>query len=123
MTQLQFAEMALPRRRPKISHAHTAGEIGMDRAADTAERTSPGWTAAALEKVRAFARNQAGLFTVEQMRWIIEQDLPTPTGLRAWGVLARMALKHGFIEKTGRSAPTYSSNGSDRPLYKRGGKA
>lgn len=124
--QLSFETMALPpvSRAKCMDHALAAGERGMERAADNAERNAPGWTADALELVRKFARNQGGaLFTVEAMRWVIQVELPTPPDLRSWGSVTRLATKRGYIAKTKRTAPTVSSNGSDRPLYVRGPKA
>ncbi len=126
MTKLAFEAMAdilIPPSK-RMRQALTVANRDMGIAADNADRNAPGWTDAALELVRKFARNQGGaLFTVETMRWVIQSELPAPPDLRAWGSVSRIAAARGYITKTKRTAPIASSNGSDRPLYSRGDKA
>lgn len=122
--QFGFTEFEIePTRAVRIRNAHAVADSAIARVADSAERAVPGWAKAALELVRVFARNQDGLFTIEQCRWVVQRQIDAPPDLRAWGVVTRMASARGFIERTNRSAPAYSSNGSDRPLYRRGDKA
>jgi hypothetical protein len=50
--------------------------------------------------------------------------LPKPTDGRAWGVVTRMAVAADYIERVkGVMFPAASSNGSEKPVYRRGGKA
>ncbi len=124
--QLSFAEFAPAPlvRAIRLRQGEAAGDLGIKRAAGHAERCAPGWMDAALKQVRAFARNQGGaLFTIETLRWAIQTQIPAPPDLRAWGAVSRIAASRGYIAKTKRTAPTASSNGSDRPLYTRGPQA
>jgi hypothetical protein len=123
--QLSFEAMALPpiSRAKRMRHALIAADRGIDKSASSADTTVPGWTERAVERVRVFARAQAGFFTIEQCRWVLEQEMEQPPELRAWGSVTRMALGRGFIEKTSSRAPAYSSNGSEKPMYRRGSRA
>lgn len=121
--QMQFDVTAMPPAPQRMANARIAATRAMEHGIDKAERNSPGWLEMALERVRVFARNQAGLFTVETMRWVIQGRLPVPPDLRAWGSVTRVAIARGYIERTNRSAPTHSSHGADRPLYRKGANA
>lgn len=123
--QLAFPSMALPPvpRAKRMRHALTAADHGIERSAGSADDASPGWTERAVERVREFARGQAGFFTIEQARWVLQQSMEQPPELRAWGAVTRMAMARGFIEKTNTRAPAYSSNGSEKPMWKKGRNA
>lgn len=124
--QLEFAEVAIapPTRAVRMRNARAVADSVLVRLIDSADRDAPGWIDDALAKIHVFARNQGGaLFTMETLRWVIQRELPQPRELRVYGVLTRIALKRGYIKRTGRSAPTVSSNGSDRPLYAKGDRA
>lgn len=103
--------------------ARQRGLRGMERAAERAERASPGWVESALakllEQVQAIPHGQE--FTIEGVRLVIEPMLPEPTDKRAWGHVTQAALRKLYILKTGNVAPAASSNGSPKPLYRRGG--
>lgn len=110
--------------RPVIERARARRDAGMERVRDAAEREVPNWTALALEAVRRFAGHQGGYFTMEQCRAIVESDLPHQPRLRAWGGVTQSAIRAGFIEQVrGQYAPAASSNGSPKPMYRRGPKA
>lgn len=97
-------------------------DLGAERAASKADRLDPGWCDQAAEEIRAFARQAVADFTVEQAR---ATCTPPPEGaaLRAWGHVTRRATSLGYIERTGAYAPAASSNGSPKPLYRRGPRA
>lgn len=110
-------------RRAALLAAKARAEQGMDRAARKASRLNAGWCSEALERVRRFAAGQAGLWTIEMVRAVIEEDLEQPSDGRAWGRVTQDALRLGFIVKTDKTAPSASSNGAPKPLFKRGPKA
>jgi hypothetical protein len=111
-------------RRARMDHARARAEYGLERVETSAESASPGWCDQACERLRRFAAGQGGLFTVELARMAFEKDLPPPPDLRAWGVVARMAASRGFIERVkGVTFAAESSNGSEKPCYRRGPKA
>lgn len=110
-------------RRLALAAAAVRAEQGMDRAARRAERLNAGWCAEALERLRRFAFGQAGFWTIEMARAVIEADLDPPTDGRAWGRVTQDALRLGFIVKTDKTAPSASSNGAPKPMFKRGPKA
>lgn len=92
----------------------------MNRAADKAEHVNAGWCGMALHELRKFAAGQVGMWTVEEARSVIEPNLPACTDARAWGRVVQDASRRGYIEKTGKLGPAASSNGSGKPLWKRG---
>lgn len=84
-----------------------------------AERKSAGWVELALAELGEFARSTKGTFTIEQARAAIQDKLPKPHDLRAWGQVTRAARSKGVIVQDGY-APAASSNGSPKPLYRAG---
>lgn len=100
--------------------AKARAELGMARAADKADRANTGWCGMALHALRAFAKAQAGFFTIEIARSVLEEQIPKPPEARAWGQVVKQASRLGYIERTGQSAPACSSNGSHKPLWKKG---
>lgn len=89
-----------------------------------ADRTAPGWSERALEALARFARNQHTVFTIEMARSVIAAEIDPPHDLRAWGAITSKAAAAGFIERVrGSTAPAVSSNGSPKPLYRKGPKA
>jgi hypothetical protein len=106
--------------------ARTRGHQAALAASDRAERMDPNWMTDALAKVKQFAQHQQPhvAFTIETLRNAIEQELPAPPDLRAWGAVTLVAAKKGLIErKKGAFAPAVSSNGSPKPMYTRGANA
>lgn len=113
-----------PRKRTRMDHAHARAEFGIERSAASADNATPGWCEQACEQLRQFAEGQGGMWTIELARMAIEKKLPPPTDLRAWGQVVRMAATRGFIERVpGWAFPAASSNGSPKPVWKRGPKA
>ena len=105
--------------------ARARGDIGIALVADKAERTAPGWIDMAVERLRTLARNTyPGMFSIEQARLVLEQDMPRPHDLRAWGKVVRIAQAAEFIERVpGRFTPAASSNSSPKPMWRGGAKA
>lgn len=111
-------------RKAAMQAARDRAERGMDRAARRAEALHADWCLKALDAVRAFARGQAGAFTVEQMRAVLEPQLPPVDELRVWGKVVVDARKAGFIEPVPRVfMAAASSNGCLKPAWRRGPQA
>lgn len=100
--------------------AEQRAKTGMERAIQHADREEPGWSSDALVMFTREVRVRTEAFTVEQIRMAIEPALPKPPDLRSWGSITQTAIKRGVIVKTGEYAPAASSNGSPKPLYRRG---
>lgn len=104
--------------------ARKRADEGIQQAADATERRVEGWCEMACEKLREFARGQSLPFTIELARGHFEKTLPEPHDLRSWGQVTRMATARGFIEKMhGQYFAAASSNGSPKPVYRRGPQA
>lgn len=107
-----------------ITEAQTRAEIGMERAAQHADRVDPGWCERALQALTEFARGQEGAFTIETARFVLTANgLPPAPEERAWGYVTRAASKAGVIVMTDRMAKAVTSNGSPKPLWRRGHNA
>jgi hypothetical protein len=108
-------------RQRAMAEATARADLGISRAADKADRTIPGWCALACDAVRRFAAHQHGWFTMEQIRLVMEPELPAPPDARSWGQVTRMAKARGYIEVVkGQAFPAASSNGSAKPVYRKG---
>lgn len=105
-----------------LEQARDRGAAGIARAAERNERQNGGWGTLALAAVATWVKAQPmkSEFTMEDVRAHIEDKLPEPTDLRAWGAVTQSAVRALYIERTGMHAPAKSSNGSDKPLYRRG---
>lgn len=116
-TQLEFPTRVM-------TTARARADAGIERAADATEKRVEGWCDMACEKLREFARTQSGLFTCELARGAFQATIPAPHDLRAWGKVSRMAMSRGYIEKVpGQFFAAASSNGSPKPVYRRGANA
>ena len=96
-----------------LLEARAAGQEAAQRASDRNEARNPGWCLAALELLRVYAKSRGdGWFIIEHARTAIEADLPPATDQRAWGVVATMALRRGYIEQVkGQYWPAITSHG------------
>lgn len=110
--------------------AHRRADTGIERAADRAERASPGWIDQAAEKLRdamllLHNTRLAEQATIETLRtWAVMGGLQAPPDARAWGHVTRLAVRLGYLERIpGAYAPAASSNGSPKPLYRKGPNA
>lgn len=93
----------LTRRAARAAALQAAKEraaLGVDRAARGSARTCPpGFVQMALAAVKRFAAANPGTFSVEQMRTVLEEELPPVLEKRVWGKVAVDAIKAGFIER------------------------
>lgn len=130
-TQLDIFSTAAPAHQRRRVHrvkpkGHEAGNEGLRRAIEATERRVPGWTELAVAAVKLYvATTKAGeKFTMEALRQKVEAGLPPPHDLRSWGNVPRMCCKLGILtRKKGEYAPAESSNGSPKPVYRRGADA
>lgn len=90
----------------RIREAAQRGEAGMLQASDHADRDRAGWTDDAFAAVCRAAR-RPGEFTFEDLRRDAERAVPAPPDLRAWGTVAKRAIRE-------RCTPTmtYTAGGS-----------
>lgn len=99
------------------------GRAGAARAAKAAEKKCIDWLAKAhralLSEVQKHSHQD--VFTIEQLRVGLAGVVEDPSDLRAWGAVTIKAIAERHIVKTGEYAPAASSNGSPKPLYRRGG--
>ena len=120
---MQLHLLGIPDASP-LARARDRADTGIERAASKAERVIPGWCALACDGVRRFAAHQHGWFTMEQARLVLEAELPEPPDARSWGQVTRMAKARKYIEVVkGQFSPAASSNGSPKPVYRRGAGA
>lgn len=123
-----FEVMRLPAAGLPMAIAKASANVGIQRSAERAERTEPGWVDRAAEAVRDYVRlhvarsDEPSEFTIERVREYMASVPPAPDG-RAWGAVTRRALKLGYIVATDGYAPAASSNGSPKRLYRRGSGA
>lgn len=106
-----------------LDHARDRGALGMERAAEKANRTVCNWTELALNALLLHVQSLpvGAEFIVEDVRLAIEGKLPAPTDLRAWGAVTQAAIKRMYIAPTGDFAAAKSSNASPKALYRHGG--
>lgn len=103
--------------------ARERGNTGAQRAAEKAERVSPGWIDEAVRYVDRFTRHNllgmTGQFTIEQAReWAESMGLEKPTNGRAWGQVTRRAKSEKIIHPVpGVFLATAASNGSSKQAY------
>jgi hypothetical protein len=100
--------------------ADTRAKAGMTAAVEHADRVVPLWSERALAELRRSVRVREEPFTIEQVRLAIACSVESPTDERAWGAVTQMAIKRAIIVKTGEYAAAASSNGSPKPLYRKG---
>jgi len=101
--------------------AAEAAQLGIQRAADHADKMFAGWVEEAAEALGWAAKQFpfGSEFTVEQLRRLCHQ-LPEPPDLRSWGAATQRARRLGYIVNTGGFAEAASSNNSPKPLYRAG---
>ena len=101
--------------------AVTRGKRGMQRAADHADDTAPGWTDRAYAALESYVdgRLVTETFTIEQAREVAGLLVDEPPDGRAWGAVTQRAIRAGLIEWTGDFARAASSNGSPKPVYRK----
>ena len=99
--------------------ATEARDLGVQRAADHANRVESEWTGQALGMLTAYATSASEPFLIEQVRaWAEKHGLPEPPDARSWGAVTRRAAAKRLIEKVGY-APAASSNCSPKVQWRR----
>jgi len=94
-------------------------EVGIQQAAEHADRVKSGWADDAMQAVRRAVAEMPAEFTFEQLRLADEVGLDAPPDLRAWGNVARRSQREKVIVPTGRYAPRASGNCTPTMLYQR----
>lgn len=106
-------------RKRAAADAQARADTGMKRAEEHVERIEPGWCELACDAVRRYSSVQHGVFTLEMLRLVMEKELPPVPEKRVWGVVTRMAIKRGLIERVkGQYFPAASSNNSPKAVYR-----
>jgi len=111
-----------------MQDARERADTGIERAMAATDAADPQWADDALQAVRKFAAAQAKgvMFTAELLRLAVERAglRKPPRDARSWGGIIRAAAGAEFIERVhGATHPAASSNGSPKPVYRRGAKA
>lgn len=84
-------------------------DAAMASAVEHADNATPGWSDAALEYVKHFARAHKE-FLAEDVRVLAPLlGLPEPPDNRAWGAVIRRARKEGIITPAGYGTDQYCS--------------
>ena len=90
-----------------------AARRGMARATQHAEDVAPGWTAAALAFLVAYATRHATFYGWEVVRAAKGSDVPPDaSGGKAWGSVIRLAQRRGLIRQTGVTGPDPHRHGN-----------
>lgn len=100
----------------RLREAAERGERGMQQAAEHADRDRGGWTDDAYAAVCAAAR-RPGEFTFEELRREAQASIDEPPDLRAWGTVAKRAIRERVIVPTGHYAPRASGNCTPTMTY------
>lgn len=95
---------------------------GISLSACHANAKTSDWTglAQAAVKFAIAALPQDAKFTIEDVRATIDEELPAPPDLRAWGSVTQSLIKSGSLVKTHSYKQAASSNGSPKMLYAKG---
>ena len=84
------------------SPCELAARRGMARATQHAEDVAPGWTAAALAFLVAYATRHATFYGWEVVRASRQSDVPPDaSGGKAWGTVIAAAKRRGILEEIG----------------------
>ncbi|MBP8177084.1 MAG: hypothetical protein KAX77_04895 [Xanthomonadales bacterium] len=107
------------RRLQSPAQAERSAKVGMDRAAERADKIEPDWFKRALSIVRTYAlTHRAERFPAEKVvEYARALGLPDPPDGRAWGAVMRAARTEGAIAADGYM-PTVSSNGSPKVAWR-----
>ena len=93
--------------------------VGMQRAADHADRETPDWRDQAYEFLLTFARANHEFLSEDFVEAAVSRGIPKPPDGRAWGAIVRRAAVAGAIRRVG-AAPARTSNCSLKPVWSAG---
>jgi len=91
---------------PEVSVSRVLRDVGMQRAADHADRVEEGWS----DRAHGFlvdyvAANRGRAFMAEDIRASAESEgLPPPPDNRAWGSVVSRAVRASIIKRMGYGA-------------------
>jgi hypothetical protein len=106
-------------KQPDLELARERGHGAAESAADHSDRIDAAWSAKAEQMLVAFSIDCRRDFTIEEARkYAHERGLAEPVEPRAWGAVAQRVKRAGGVEAVG-FAPTLSSNGSPKVLWRR----
>jgi hypothetical protein len=72
---------------------------GINRAADNAEYSYPGWSKEALSFLKRIRRKQ--FMTEDVRKFAYDRGLPHPPHERSWGQIIQAAIRMGIIKQVG----------------------
>jgi hypothetical protein len=87
----------------EIDFARKVTNEGIQRAVDTANRVSPGWSERAYNYLKVFvaSRKPGERFMAEDIRADFGTYNDEPVSYRAWGAVVRRAIMNGIIIRVG----------------------
>lgn len=100
-----------------LPEARARRDDGISRAIDHAEAVKAGWRKDALELFRRHALTHEVFLTEDVREANPGFHVPPECDERAWGQVARDAIKHGYVERAG-FAPAKSSNCSAKVMWR-----
>lgn len=95
-----------------IEDAIRAGEVGMEQAAGSADRATPGWTDIAYEFLIRFIADKEFFWPWELTRASVAAGMAQPPDTRAWGGVYQRAARAKLIEKGSATARHPERHGS-----------
>lgn len=101
-----------------------AGQHAKLRKQRFSEGNTAAWIVIAVERLRNYAKNHPGVFSMEQARAAFGADLPPIRELRTWGRVTQLAAAEGVIARVPKVyIPAASSNNTPKPAWRRGPNA
>ncbi|WP_293371474.1 hypothetical protein [Nevskia sp.] len=100
----------------QLEVASLSRDRGILNAAIGAEHASPGWSIAAFEFLRDYARRHVQFMAEDVIRLASVSDIPKPPDGRAFGSIIQRAVREGLIKKLGY-APAATSNLSPKCVW------
>ncbi len=95
-----------------IEDAIRAGEVGMEQAAGSADRATPGWTDTAFEYLIRYVADKEFFWPWELTRASTASGMEQPPDKRAWGGIYQRARRAGYIHKGDATARHPERHGS-----------
>jgi hypothetical protein len=109
-------QLAMTWDRVSLAEAAARRDVGIQRAADHAEREAPGWGGEAMEFLTAYAAAADAPFLAEDVVAAATGIVPAPADGRAWGAVFKRAAGRGVVVRIGY-APARSSHLAPKCLW------